>query len=449
MTLDSPPLVSIIIPLYNAEETIDSCLQSCLGQTYKNLEIIVIDDGSSDNSRAIVQGFDHAYPQIRTFRQNRGGVTEARNYGMRKATGQYLFFMDADDDLPAQSLEVLVERAVETQADITAGTTLHQSNYCSNRPFMTLDSPPLVSIIIPLYNAEETIDSCLQSCLGQTYKNLEIIVIDDGSSDNSRAIVQGFDHAYPQIRTFRQNRGGVTEARNYGMRKATGQYLFFMDADDDLPAQSLEVLVERAVETQADITAGTTLHLTEKRELIARMNYIPFSTLSGEEWLTTIRKTWQGHLWGLLFRKSLFEHPLLCPLSLKIGEDLLQVTQLAMRSHLVAMTPQTVYHYIKRETSAINSRQFPSDIRQGDEILFVETMLHLQKKASTRRMRTECRLLSLFAVLNLPSSGYRSKLLHHFRTLYLSYLLTDRHLIKTLWNISPRLHIGMILDCIK
>lgn len=144
---------------------------------------------------------------------------------------------------------------------------------------MTPDSPPLVSIIIPLYNAEETIDSCLQSCLGQTYKNLEIIVIDDGSSDNSRAIVQGFDHAYPQIRTFRQNRGGVTEARNYGMRKATGQYLFFMDADDDLPAQSLEVLVERAVETQADITAGTTLHLTEKRELIARMNYIPFSTL--------------------------------------------------------------------------------------------------------------------------------------------------------------------------
>lgn len=244
---------------------------------------------------------------------------------------------------------------------------------------MTPDSPPLVSIIIPLYNAEETIDSCLQSCLGQTYKNLEIIVIDDGSSDNSRAIVQGFDHAYPQIRTFRQNRGGVTEARNYGMRKATGQYLFFMDADDDLPAQSLEVLVERAVETQADITAGTTLHLTEKRELIARMNYIPFSTLSGEEWLTTIRKTWQGHLWGLLFRKSLFEHPLLCPLSLKIGEDLLQVTQLAMRSHLVAMTPQTVYHYIKRETSAINSRQFPSDIRQGDEILFVETMLHYRK----------------------------------------------------------------------
>ena len=64
MTPDSPPLVSIIIPLYNAEETIDSCLQSCLGQTYKNLEIIVIDDGSSDNSRAIVQGFDHALSLI-------------------------------------------------------------------------------------------------------------------------------------------------------------------------------------------------------------------------------------------------------------------------------------------------------------------------------------------------------------------------------------------------
>lgn len=64
MTLDSPPLVSIIIPLYNAEETIDSCLQSCLGQTYKNLEIIVIDDGSSDNSRAIVQGLIMPIPRF-------------------------------------------------------------------------------------------------------------------------------------------------------------------------------------------------------------------------------------------------------------------------------------------------------------------------------------------------------------------------------------------------
>ena len=315
---------------------------------------------------------------------------------------------------------------------------------------MTLDSPPLVSIIIPLYNAEETIDSCLQSCLGQTYKNLEIIVIDDGSSDNSRAIVQGFDHAYPQIRTFRQNRGGVTEARNYGMRKATGQYLFFMDADDDLPAQSLEVLVERAVETQADITAGTTLHLTEKRELIARMNYIPFFYPFRRRMADNHQENMaRPPMGGFCLENHCLSILCFVLLSLKIGEDLLQVTQLAMRSHLVAMTPQTVYHYIKRETSAINSRQFPPDIRQGDEILFVETMLHLQKKASTRRMRTECRLLSLFAVLNLPSSGYRSKLLHHFRTLYLSYLLTDRHLIKTLWNISPRLHIGMILDFIK
>jgi len=309
-------------------------------------------------------------------------------------------------------------------------------------------SPP-VSIIIPLYNAEETIDSCLQSCLKQTYENLEIIVIDDGSSDNSWAIVQKYHLDHPQIRPFKQNRGGVTEARNYGMRKAAGQYLFFMDADDELPPQSLAVLVERAMETQADITAGVTLHLTERGELITRMEYIPFSTLSGEEWLTTIRKTWQGHLWGLLFKKSLFAQPLLCPLSLRIGEDLLQVIQLAMRCHLVAMTQQTVYHYIKRETSVINSRQFPSDVSHGDETLFVETMRHLAKKAPTRQMKMECRLLSLFAAFNLPQSDYRRKLIHHFRLLYLSYLLIDCRLAKTLWGISPRLYIGIILSCIK
>ena len=66
MTPDSPPLVSIIIPLYNAEETIDSCLQSCLGQTYKNLEIIVIDDGSSDNSRGLIMPIPRFAPSGKT-----------------------------------------------------------------------------------------------------------------------------------------------------------------------------------------------------------------------------------------------------------------------------------------------------------------------------------------------------------------------------------------------
>lgn len=314
---------------------------------------------------------------------------------------------------------------------------------------MTSDASPLISIIIPLYNAEETIVACLESCLNQTYSPLEIIAVDDGSSDNSWEIVQEFARNYPVFQTCKQDRSGVTEARNHGVRLSTGQYIFFMDADDELPPQSLEALMNRTRETGADITAGVVQHLTDKGEKIARMDYVPFSTLSGEEWLAAIRQTWQGHLWGLLLKKSLFLSSLFCPPSLKIGEDLLQVAQLAMRCKLVAMTEQTVYHYIKRETSVINSRQLPSRILNSDEVLFVEAMRHLQEDVSNQQIQAEYRLLALFAVINLPASNYRRKLIRHFRFLFLSYLLGDRNVISRLCHISRRLYVGFLLECFK
>lgn len=314
---------------------------------------------------------------------------------------------------------------------------------------MTSSTLPLVSIIIPLYNAEETIAACLESCLGQTYANMEIVVVDDGSSDKSWDMVQEFSRQYPAIHLYRQNRGGVTAARNHGMQQTSGEYVFFLDADDELPPRSLEFLMEKARETNADITVGTALHMTTQGDVITKMNYLPFSLLSGEKWLKTIRQTWQGHLWGILLKKTLFSPVLHCPPSLKIGEDLLQVTQLAMRCDLVAMTEETVYYYIKRETSAINARKIPSSIVNSDETLFIEAMQYLQSKATSRKIKTECRLLALFSALNLPPSDYRKKLIRHFRTSFLFHLLGDRHLIGQLWQISPRLYAGILLECIK
>lgn len=308
---------------------------------------------------------------------------------------------------------------------------------------------PLISVIVPLYNAEETIAACLKSCMGQTYGNMEIIAVDDGSTDNSWNIACEFSRAHPAIRLYRQKRGGVTAARNHGIRQACGEYLFFLDADDELPSRSLEFLMKKALETNADITAGTALHLTDKGSVITYMNYLPFSCLSGEKWLETVRKTWQGHLWGLLIKKDLFSPPLHCPHSLKIGEDLLQVVQLAMRCGLVAMTEEIVYRYIKRDTSAINARKLPSSISGSDEFLFVEAMQLILHKTPSPHMKTECRLLALFSVLNLPPSDYRKKLMRHFRLHFLSCLLGNRRVAARLWEISPRLYAGILLECVK
>lgn len=311
-------------------------------------------------------------------------------------------------------------------------------------------TPPLISMIIPVHNAEETLVACMESCLHQTWKNIEIVVVDDGSVDASWQIVQTLAASDSRILACQQKQQGVTVARNHGMQKATGEYLFFLDADDVLPERALNSLRERAEETGADITAGTTIHMEETGAVITSMRYIPFTILSGPDWLQTIRKTWQGHIWGLLVKRSLFSPPLYCPHKLKIGEDLLQVIQLSMRCNKIAMTEETVYHYIRRGNSAINARRLPTSLDDCDEGLLIQAVLQLlNNKNITPSIRTECRMLLLFCIFNLPQSDYRRQLLHQYRGMLLSYLLGDWRIISELWKMSPRAHAGMILDCIK
>ena len=114
------PKVSIIIPVYNAEKYLKICLTSCANQTYQNLEIITIDDGSTDNSLSILQDFTKKHPITIKQQQNSGG-SAARNAGLKLATGKYIYFLDADDCLFPNSIELLVTAAENSNADIVIG----------------------------------------------------------------------------------------------------------------------------------------------------------------------------------------------------------------------------------------------------------------------------------------------------------------------------------------
>lgn len=102
--------VSVIVPVYNKEDYLKRCINSVLNQTYMNLEIILINDGSTDNSKEILIEFSREYEQIRYYEfQGNYGVAKARNYGLSKATGEYVYFLDADDYLMGQAVEILVD----------------------------------------------------------------------------------------------------------------------------------------------------------------------------------------------------------------------------------------------------------------------------------------------------------------------------------------------------
>jgi len=124
----------------------------------------------------------------------------------------------------------------------------------------------LVSLVVPCYNVEKYIEQCLTSIRDQTYKNIEVILVDDGSPDNSGAICDRFALDDERFKVIHKENAGVGAARNDGMAMASGDYIIFIDSDDYLPLNALELLVSKAEETDADVVMGDLYKVFDERE---------------------------------------------------------------------------------------------------------------------------------------------------------------------------------------
>lgn len=127
----------------------------------------------------------------------------------------------------------------------------------------------LVSVVIPVYNVEDYLAECLDSVLAQSYRNLDVIVVDDGSPDNSYEIARAYRRRDRRIRIIRQANRGLGGARNTGIEHARGKYLFFMDSDDTLPRNAIEVLVNSLSESGSDFAIGAPVRLERGKTWLA------------------------------------------------------------------------------------------------------------------------------------------------------------------------------------
>ncbi|MDR1996974.1 MAG: glycosyltransferase [Candidatus Margulisbacteria bacterium] len=374
-------LISVVIPAYNAERYLTRCLNCVRGQTYRELEIIVVDDGSADNTGVICADTGKQDARIKVIKHPANeGLSAARNSGLRAARGEYIHFLDADDFIYPDYYEKLWNVAVKTGAELTCGgyynekypthsisfareeiLTISKDKQALNRDVhmvawfylykkefldkhglifdrrlrvgaedvlftpraayyakkialvpgaayihtrnpgsimnsneadiketvekntdyavkkirefardredwemlsllpvtYTDDENTLLSVIIPVYNADRYLSACLDSVLGQTLKEIEIICINDGSTDNSAAILQAYAAKFPQIRVVPQENAGSGAARNKGLLIAQGRYVAFVGADDYLlePA-ALEKMVALAEENTAKMVCA-------------------------------------------------------------------------------------------------------------------------------------------------------------------------------------------------
>ena len=387
MKKDSP-LVSVIVPTFNAEQHIRQCLDSLQSQTLKDVEFLCIDDGSKDASLNVLEEYAAKDNRFKVMHQENQGAAVARNAGLELASGDWIAFMDPDDFYPSDdTLQVMYESAVRNNVAICGGSVLtinqtgevQEGNYegemagyqfkkdgilsyadyqfdygfwrflykreliekhhlrfpllrrFQDPPFMVrafslagsfyaLKRPtytyrdgngwakmkweednyikarhmlqgmsevcsvaesqnleklrlrrllnlfegagevfqrasvleaikeeyisviqrhaPLVTVVVPVYNDEKYVVECLDSILSQTYMHIEIICVNDGSTDNSLSVLEQYaaekSNAFFNIKIVSQENGGLSAARNAGMDHATGKYIYFLDSDDKL-----------------------------------------------------------------------------------------------------------------------------------------------------------------------------------------------------------------------
>lgn len=215
----------------------------------------------------------------------------------------------------------------------------------------------LVSIIVPVYNPGEYLIPCLQSLCDQSYKNLEIILVDDGSTDGSGAVCDEFARRDDRIKVIHQKNAGVSAARNGGLDAASGRYVFFLDSDDLLPEAALERLAERM--KRRTLVCGS-MHQLLGTEASGDGLALPELELSAKEMLRLLfheeELGYQGFMCNKLFDLELIhERGLRFDPAIRYNEDRLFITAYLLGCTDARMIPDVVYLYRIHAASAQGS----------------------------------------------------------------------------------------------
>lgn len=137
-----------------------------------------------------------------------------------------------------------------------------------------MENQALVSVIIPVYNVEEYLRECIDSVLNQTYKNLEIIIVDDGSTDSSGEICDEYIEKDECVTVIHQKNGGLSAARNTGLTEANGDYIYFLDSDDYIAENALDILLNIAEKNSSDIVFFDAVSFADTDDFTVKQNYI-------------------------------------------------------------------------------------------------------------------------------------------------------------------------------
>ncbi len=247
----------------------------------------------------------------------------------------------------------------------------------------------LVTVIVPVYQAENYLERCIQSIQNQTYRNLEILLIDDGSTDASGKICDNYEKEDIRIQVFHKKNGGLSEARNYGIERAKGEYLAFVDSDDYVAEDFIETLLESAIRNQSELVMCQFVQVHGEK--------LPAGQ-KGEERVVSVMEAWthlcsnsKQHIlytvaWNKLYQRNLFD-TVRYPVG-KIHEDEGTTYRILDQVKELVVIEKKMYGYYMSPNSITRS---PYQQRRQDILDFQIEKIHFLKNKKQPELETKAR----------------------------------------------------------
>lgn len=269
-----------------------------------------------------------------------------------------------------------------------------------------------LSVIIPIYNAEKYLDRCIESVISQTYENIEIILVNDGSLDKSGEICDKYKKEDSRITVIHKENGGVSKARNCGMNIASGEYIFFLDSDDFIEKDALHNLSQRAFETEADIIMGNYKVINQLKKITLRPDFAKSSLTIDMQNNTTERfKLFFGKSYGIEATNKLYRVEFIKKLDvffedkINYGEDFLFNIKLFINNPKIEMVNEYTYSYYKNTDSI--TQTYKKELTER----YLYLLTSFQNYAKNNNKLNECKDLIAFssftAIDNICLNSYQ------------------------------------------
>lgn len=271
---------------------------------------------------------------------------------------------------------------------------------------------PLLSIIVPAFNIENYISRCLENLINQKYKNIEIIVVNDGSEDKTGEIIDSYTQKDSRIKVIHKKNEGVSIARNVGIDIAKGDYIGFVDGDDIVEEEMFEILIKNAVKYNADIShcgykmifPSRTDYYHNTEAIIIQNNYDGLKDLLKADMV-------EPGLWNKIYKANLFDDIRLNS-NIRYNEDLLANFYLFKKSTKSVFYDKCMYNYMIRKGSATTKKISKNKIL--DPILVIEEIKNSLEKDSDLYNMAYCRYLhSLVRICRNKECRYNKEFRHY------------------------------------